>query len=453
MELTKERVSLPASKTPFYINRNFALLWSGRAISVLGDFTFNTTLILWVASIIARGESWAPLASSGIFLATGLPVLLVGPLAGVFVDRWDRRRTMLWMDILRAILVLVLLLATNSIPLPWLPAGRFSAFWQLGIIYGILFCVSICSQFFAASRLALIGLLVPKADRSRALGLLQATLGTVSIIGPTFAALVLFSLGVQWALILNACSFVVSFLTLRAIHLPGAESTTRQEQPHHFWGEFCAGLSFFTSNAGLTSLLIAILIATFGGVSLTTLGVYFVTNNLHIADKFFGLLDAALGVGVIGGGLGVNALTKQLGVTRSFGYAMLAGGLTLLIFARMTVLIPALVFIFVFGLFLSVVNSTVNTLLLHLTPQEFVGRIVAIFIPLETLASILSTAFVGLLVSTVLQGKAMTMLGISIGPIDSIYTAAGGLFFLGGVYALIKLRAIEISSNKDDVKR
>jgi len=446
MELIETHATVSARKTPFYINRNFALLWSGRTVSVLGDFVFNTTLILWIASDIARGATWAPLATSGIFLAMGIPVFLIGPFAGVFVDRWDKRQTMLWADILRAVLVASLLLAANLVPLPWIQGGKLSVLWQLGIIYTVLFCCSTCSQFFNSSRLALIGNLVPTNDRSRAIGMLQATLGMVSVIGPVLAALVLFSLGVQWALLLNASSFAISFLTLRAIDLPRLESRPGQENTGHFLDEFREGIRFFTSSGRLISLLIAILIATFGGVSLTTLGVYFVTNNLHIASNFFGVLDAVLGIGVVGGGLCVGVLTKRIGLERNLGLGMMAGGLALFVFARMTILLPALVFIFLFGVFLSIVKSAINTLLLHLTPPEFIGRIMSIFIPLETLASLFSTALVGFLVSTVLPGQLGGLLGMSFGRIDSIYTVAGILFFSGGCYALMKLRAREAPS-------
>ncbi|HEY1350378.1 MAG TPA: MFS transporter [Ktedonobacteraceae bacterium] len=442
MALTRTDACISTRTVPFYIHRNFSLLWIGRGISNLGDAVFTTTLILWVASIIARGQSWAPLATGGIFLATGVPVLLIGPLAGVFVDRWDKRRTMVCVDILRAILIALLLLFSGSIPLPWLPAPRLPALWQLGMIYAVLFCCSTCSQFFGSSRLALIGMLVSRQDRSRAIGLLQATQGTVSIIGPALAALLLFSLGVQWALLLNALSFVVSFLTLQAIHLPGSRTPASKQASSPFLRELSEGLRFFTGNPGLLTLLLVILVSTFGGVSLTTLGVYFVTDNLHIAARYFSLLDGALGVGVVIGGLCAAVFTRRLGPAKSFALAMLTGGLSLLVFARMTILLPALLLILLFGLFLSIVNNAVNTLLLHLTPQILLGRIMAIFVPLETLTSLVSTALVGVLVSEVLRRPIM-VLGISLGRIDSIYLAAGFLFCLAGLYALIKLRVLE----------
>ena len=69
-----------------FINRNFALLWWG-AISNVGDYAWDTALVLWVASFLVAGQSWAPLAVSGVVLAAAIPQIVVGPLAGVFVDR------------------------------------------------------------------------------------------------------------------------------------------------------------------------------------------------------------------------------------------------------------------------------------------------------------------------------------------------------------------------------
>src|SRR5579885_2288719 len=117
----------PASKKfSFLINRDFGLLWGGQSISNVGDFVFDTTLILWIATIIAGGQTWAPLAVSGVLVATAVPIFLIGPIAGVFVDRWNKRQTMLAMDATRAILIALLLPVA---------LGKPSIFWQLGAIY------------------------------------------------------------------------------------------------------------------------------------------------------------------------------------------------------------------------------------------------------------------------------------------------------------------------------
>src|SRR5579862_2302885 len=156
----------PQSDSPkggLLINRNFALLWSGQALSILGDMVFTTTLVVWIATQLARGQSWAPLAVTGVLLAAAIPAFLIGPFAGVFVDRMDKRRMMLVMDGMRVFIVAALILATGVIPLPFLPGGRLPLAWTLGAIYAIVFLVNTADQFFRPAMMALIGDIVPEA--------------------------------------------------------------------------------------------------------------------------------------------------------------------------------------------------------------------------------------------------------------------------------------------------
>lgn len=186
-----EKFSLPVRKPSLLINRNFALLWSGQTVSVIGDLLFDTTLILWIASQIALHQSWAPLAVSGVLVAVSVPTLLVPPIAGVLVDRWDKRRTMIRMDAIRGALILSLLLITGIIPLPF----ELSTTRQLGAIYTIVFLASCCAQFFSPSLTALIGDLVEEPLRPRASGLSQVTSSFAVIIGPPLATLLFLQSG------------------------------------------------------------------------------------------------------------------------------------------------------------------------------------------------------------------------------------------------------------------
>jgi MFS family permease len=86
-------------------NRNWRLLWIGQAVSLTGDSVFDITVLLWVATVLAKGRPWAPAAAAGVLIAEAVPVLAVGPLAGVWVDRWNRRRTMLASDACRAVVI------------------------------------------------------------------------------------------------------------------------------------------------------------------------------------------------------------------------------------------------------------------------------------------------------------------------------------------------------------
>ena len=195
-----------------FINRNFALLWWGQAISSVGDYAWDTALVLWVATFLVAGQSWAPLAVSGVVLAATLPQIVVGPLAGVFVDRWDKRQTMITMAALQAIFAVLLVLPAANFSLPLLGHVQLPLFWRLGVVYTDVALLSIFAQFFIPAQLALIKDIVPPARQDQALETFQAIQGLAVIIGPPVAAVLVFGLGFGWALVLNALSFVVVFL-------------------------------------------------------------------------------------------------------------------------------------------------------------------------------------------------------------------------------------------------
>ncbi|WP_376795774.1 hypothetical protein [Thermogemmatispora sp.] len=126
------------------INRNFALLWLGQAISNLGDVILGAALVLWIANDFGRGHSWAPVAVSGVFIAEYVPVALIGPLAGVFVDRWSRRLTRLRTDGL--CLALTGCLAWMLAPfIPFVGKLEPPLGWQLGAVYTVVLLAQSCS--------------------------------------------------------------------------------------------------------------------------------------------------------------------------------------------------------------------------------------------------------------------------------------------------------------------
>jgi hypothetical protein len=157
-----------------FINRNFALLWWGQAISSVGDFAWDTALVLWVATFLVVGQSWAPLAVSGLVLAAAIPQIVVGPIAGVFVDRWDKRKTMILMAVLQAVFAVLLVLPAASFTLPLLGHVQLPLGWRLGVIYADVALLSSFAQFFLPAQFALIKDIAPPAREDQALETFQA---------------------------------------------------------------------------------------------------------------------------------------------------------------------------------------------------------------------------------------------------------------------------------------
>lgn len=414
------------------INRNFALLWSGQAISIIGDFVFNTTLVIWIVVQVAKGQSWAPLAVGGALLLSSLPSIVLGPLAGVFVDRWEKRRTMLAMDALRCATIACLLLASLM---------SLSPAWQLSMIYITVFVVNACDQFFRPAMLTLIGDIVEEPQQARAMGLGQASMSLAAIIGPPLAPPLLLAFGVQWALLLNALSFVVSFITIMAIQVPRLSEGAAPRQAAGLWQEFSAGLRFLLSSRILMTLIVSTIIAMLGAGVINTLDVFFVTQNLHTPVALYGTLDAVLGIGTIVGAILASVFAQRIGLTRTIWCSILALGVLVTIYARLTGFLPAAVLLFVMGVPLAALAVASGPLILQMTPREMVGRVSSLVSPISMVAFMIATGLSGYLDGVTLHNFHAQVFGMAFGPVDTLFTASGLLIFIGGVYAMIGLRS------------
>lgn len=435
------------------INRNFALLWVGQTISVLGDTIFAITLVLWVTTRIARAQPWAPLAVSGVLLATIAPEFLVSPLAGVVADRWNRRRIMLAMDAARAVLIALLVLATGtiSIPLPFAPGGALPHAGQLAVIYGVVFVASVCSQFFNPALFACIATTVEEEKRAHASGLRQASASMAGLVGPAVAAALFFGVGLEWALLLNALSFVVSFLTIWAIPFPASrpsEATPHQDMPgnqtsllHDFW----AGLRFYFGNRILLTLLVTTILTMLAFGSLNTLDIFFVTQNLHAAPDIYALLASVQGVGLLIGAVFAASFAQRIGVARVLGLSLVIWGVAILIYARLTTVAPALALMCLTGFLLSTAQVAETPLLMHATPEMFLGRVSSVLVPALSGAELIGIGLSGYLASTLLRDFHASVFGIRMGPVDTIFTAMGVSLVTAGVYTLITLRRVRLA--------
>jgi MFS family permease len=422
-----------------FINRNFALLWWGQVISSVGDFAWDTALVLWVASFLVVGQSWAPLAVSGVVLAAALPQIVVGPIAGVFVDRWDKRQTMVTMAALQAIFAVLLVLPAANFTLPLIGHVQLPLSWRLVVIYTDVALLAIFAQFFIPAQFALIKDIVPKPRQDQALETFQAIQGLAIIIGPPVAAVLVFGLGVMWALVLNALSFVVVFLTTFAIQAPPSAHSVAPGEASHFSREFLDGLGYVAGHVVLRTILVAEVLTWLGFGALQSLGYFFITGNLHAPASSYGLLGAVFGVGAVVGAVLVVVFGKRIGLAQLLWISLVASGLFVIVMSHLTSLYPALGAAFLFGVFTTAVIVTAGPLALDSTSREFVGRVTAVINPVGRLAALISVALAGAMVSTVLHGFHASVLGISFGPVDTIFTGMGLLAVLGGIYVRVSL--------------
>jgi MFS family permease len=418
----------------------------------VGDTAFDTALILWIGTFLTRGRSWAPLAVSGVLLAASIPQIAVGPFVGVFVDRWDKRRTMLWMDALSATVVALLVLATGAVYLPLPDGGRIPATWQIPPAFGAVVLVTVCAQFYGPARYALIARIVPDAEQTRAMSMSQAIQGLAVIVGPPLAAVLVFTLGFQWALVVNALSFLVSFAAIAAIRAPGTATSLALGERGRFARELWEGLRYVVWHPALRTILISVLLTWLGFGALQVLGYFFVTQNLHAAPSVFGFLGSAFGLGAVGGAVLVTVFGDRIGVIRIFWLSLVTSGTLVIVLAHLTKVGPALGAAFLFGIAATATIIAVGPFILHVTENEFIGRVTAVINPLSRLAALISIVVAGALVGEVLRGFHASMFGITFGPVDTVLTGMGALAVAGGIYARSKLRGVTLAEPSTELQ-
>ncbi len=413
---------------------------------------FDTTVLLWIVTAVAKGQSWAPEAGSGVLIAEVVPVLAVSAFAGVYVDRWNPKRTMLVSDALRGLLMSSLVL------LALLPEGAVSRAGQLIWIYAVVFLCSIVSRFFLPARLGIVTDLVAPESLAKASSLSGVSSSIAGLIGPVLAAPLLFSAGLQWAMILNVASFGGSFLLIAAVpyrRAADAGSTTPgggtapQVRRSGFRSELTAGLRVIWRSRVLRVLVICALIVNLGAGLLTTLNVFFVQNNLHTDTKYYGVLATCTAVGDLIGALLSATVAARLGVNRAFTFTLALSGAILLVYARQSEFAVAAALFILMSLPISVLNVAITPILIGATPRELLGRVAGVFQPLTQVTNLAGMALAGYLASTLLRGFHHRIVGVWMGTYDLIFSVAGLLFILGGFVAWRGLRTGSVSTEPE----
>jgi MFS family permease len=433
----------------YLINRDYARLWYGQALSTLGDYIFDTTLVVWVATVLLKHSRWGPIAVSGLMLSMLIAVMFVGPIAGVFVDRWSRRRTMLRSEVIRGSLVGALTVVTL------LPRHTLPTWLWLALLYLVVFAVNATGQFFGPARFATIGDIVPgEVDQTKAFGIGQATASTAAIIGPPLAAPLLFAVGIQWALALNAVSYAVSYFAVRSVQFPASDSKPAADPTadRPAWRtEFIAGLRMFAGNRFLVAILTLAVIAQLGTGAMNALDVYFVTDNLHVSAHLFGVMSMALGIGSVVGAALAGRIVKAINARNATWLGTLLAGILIIVYARQSSFVFGVVAVFLFAVPVAVLNTSIGPLLLAATPREFLGRMMGVFNPINMGASTISVIVAGTLASTAMRNFHATVAGVHFGRIDTIFAVSGLLIAVAGGYAFFALPPSAASTGSPDV--
>ena len=299
------------------LNSSFSALWAGQLISLFGDRLHQLALVAVVAT-----STGSALATGMVFFAATLPNLLLSPIAGTFVDRWDHKEVLIVSDILRAALVLLIPLA---------------ALVNVVLVYPMVFAVTTISIFFRPARVAILPRIVEERDLLTANSALWVGETLADVFGYPLAGIFVVALGsaVPLAFWVDSATYLASATLLTAIAVrrlspaeAGAGPGARDESRLGFVGELKAGWQFLRSEASLLANTIQASIGQF------TIGIVIALTPAYALTVFgsssvgwqavYGFLETGIGVGNLLGGFVIGLIGWRFGKGRMViaGYAV-----------------------------------------------------------------------------------------------------------------------------------
>ena len=390
--------------------RDYRNLLSGQVVSDIGD---GITLLLLM--LVINELTGSTLALALMAIAEALPQMTVGLAAGVYVDRWDRRRVMLASDLLRAVIVAgyAVVALTGIVPLLYL----------LGFLHASV------STFFRPARAALLPHIVPDEGLPAANSLAQASMVIGSVIGAGIAGLVfgLFGTGTIGFMI-DAATFLVSFAFVSRIaasagRVLGADG---HEARSPFWRSLSEGLATIRSSRLLVGVVMASTVTMLGFGAVNVLIVPFIINDLQVPATWMAGVEFAQTLGMILAAAFVAALAARLAPTTIISLGLAGLGVCIAVLAGVSAPWQLLTLLFLAGLILTPLQAMLQTVLQTQTADAALGRVASLLSASTSTASVVSMAVGG-------------VLGDLIG-VRWVFVAAGALAVLASLLALLLFR-------------
>ncbi len=412
---------MQASQATF---KSYLALWSGQLVSLLGSSIAQFVIIWWITL-----ETGSALYLSLAALVGFAPIVILSPIAGVFVDRWSRKALMVTVDFLQALATVILIILFSF---------DLISVWQ---VFALLALRGVFQAFHSPAVSAVIPLMVPRDKLSRINGLNFLFNGAMTLVGPVVAAVLLEFWKIGQILWIDAVTFIVALLPLLVISIPSVRDKQNSNPiENSFKKEFAEGLAFIRKARGLLPFTMLATMLNFLLTPISTLMPYYIKfEHLGGASDLAFVLAFFQG-GILAGGLLMSVIKgfqrKMVSIAVSifvifFGYALLAFTPTGFFWFMA---ISALVMAFC----LPVANVSIQTILQTVVPPKMFGRITSVIGALASAASPLGMILSGAVVE--LTGTSTLFLGCSV----------SGMLIMALSWFFSDIRYVEETNTKED---
>ena len=396
--------------------RNYGLLWFAQLISMIGNWALFAALPFFVYQITG-----SVLATGGMFMIQIIPPLVFGSFAGVFVDRWDHRWTMIGSTLFRG-LVLLIMLGVRSADLVWL-------------VYLAGFLESAATQFFGPANNALLPTLVEEDQLLTANSLDALGENSARLIGPALGGVLLAWLGIQGVILFDIGSYLAASLLMYFISIPPSEPDLSPSDEIStisplsiFWGELRAGIKLVLNNKPLSRIFLVLGIALLGDSILTVLLVAFYQDVVGVGPTEFGMVLTVRGVAGILGGLVMSAVGGKFKPNHLIPFGLVTTGIGLVAMVFWPIYAVSLLIMILLSVPIMTWLISSQTWIQTHAPDAFRGRVFGVLETFSALLMLLGMAFASGLGET---------LGIS----NTLYVG-GAIYILSGILAAVLLLGI-----------
>jgi MFS family permease len=344
-------------------SRNVLLLVGGQGISAIGNWVLAAALPVWVYQLTGSAS-----ILGAMVVAETVPTLLLGPLAGVLVDRWNRQYVLIIGNLLRAIAVLILLVVRSPEQIP--------------IIFVVAFFNALVAAFTAPAQEALLPSLVSEDKLMQVNSLLTTAVTGAQFVGPALGGALITLAGPQVTFVLDSASFLVMGIAAAALRVHskpiGAEEKVQgRNGPNGILHALLDGLRLIRTSIVLSGILLTWSLLMIAAGVVQAVLVPFVQDVLNGTDATYGYLLSIQGAGLIVGGVITMTVGHRLQPLRVFQVGLLLFAVTFVLLSAAN-LFWARVLIFGVGVAMAIVGVTEMTIFQQETPEPYRGRVLAL---------------------------------------------------------------------------
>jgi MFS family permease len=346
-------------------NRNFSLLWVGQLVSLFGERIHTVAL----GFLVYDATGGSALEVGLTFAATAVPNVLLGPLAGTLVDRWNRRITMAVCDIVRAALLIAVPFVINV---------------NVALVYVMAFLIATVTLLFRPAKTAVIPAIVEERDLITANSMSSVADTAADLVGLPLAGILIGALmgSLELAFVLGAVTYLVSAVLILAMQVPRQELIDSPMRLSAIWAEMVEGWNFLRHQVELFSNTIISTIAQLAVGAEIVATIPYTQEVLQSSsalppETIYALLLTSIALGSVIGGIGVGWIGDRVRKGPMTIVGFIGMGLSLVVAGFVREPLVAIGVFFFTGLFNMVFIIPTITLFQQRTPQRLMGRVVS----------------------------------------------------------------------------